>query len=299
MEFSLVVVGLIIAGAVLLFYVIPVNLWITAIFSGVNVNLFELFFMRFRKVPPALIVNSLILVTKAGIKDIHTNLLETHYLAKGNLPNVIKALIVADKANLNLTFKQATAIDLAGRDVLEAVQLSVTPYMILVPKITAVSTDGIQLIAEARVTVRTNIQQLVGGAGEETVKARVGQGIISMVGERNYLSVLERPEEISKKVLNDGLDAGTAFEILSIDIADINIGINIGAKLQIDQAQADLDVANAKAEERRAMAVALEQEMLARVQQARAEVIKAEAEIPVALSGAYRKGTFFGKRVKA
>ncbi len=298
MEYTLIIVGLIIAGAVILFYVIPVNLWITAIFSGVRVNLFELLFMRFRKVPPALIVNSLILITKAGIKDISTNLLETHYLAKGNLPNVIKALVVADKANLNLTFKQATAIDLAGRNVLEAVQLSVTPYMIIVPKITAVSTDGIQLIAEARVTVRTNIQQLVGGAGEETVKARVGQGIISMVGERNYLSVLERPEEISKKVLNDGLDAGTAFEILSIDIADINIGVNIGAKLQIDQAQADLDVANAKAEERRAMAVALEQEMSARVQQARALVIKAEAEIPVALSGAYRKGTFFGKRTQ-
>lgn len=296
MEYTLIIVGLIIAGAVILFYVIPVNLWITAIFSGVRVNLFELLFMRFRKVPPALIVNSLILITKAGIKDISTNLLETHYLAKGNLPNVIKALVVADKANLNLTFKQATAIDLAGRNVLEAVQLSVTPYMIIVPKITAVSTDGIQLIAEARVTVRTNIQQLVGGAGEETVKARVGQGIISMVGERNYLSVLERPEEISKKVLNDGLDAGTAFEILSIDIADINIGVNIGAKLQIDQAQADLDVANAKAEERRAMAVALEQEMSARVQQARALVIKAEAEIPAALSGAYRKGTIYGKR---
>ncbi len=299
MEYTLIIVGLIIAGVVLLFYVIPVNLWITAVFSGVRVNLFELLFMRFRKVPPALIVNSLILITKAGIKDISTNLLETHYLAKGNLPNVIKALVVADKANLNLTFKQATAIDLAGRNVLEAVQLSVTPYMIIVPKITAVSTDGIQLIAEARVTVRTNIQQLVGGAGEETVKARVGQGIISMVGERNYLSVLERPEEISKKVLNDGLDAGTAFEILSIDIADINIGVNIGAKLQIDQAQADLDVANAKAEERRAMAVALEQEMSARVQQARAAVIRAEAEIPVALSDAYRKGTFFGKRAES
>ncbi len=299
MEYTLIIVGLIIAGVVLLFYVIPVNLWITAVFSGVRVNLFELLFMRFRKVPPALIVNSLILITKAGIKDISTNLLETHYLAKGNLPNVIKALVVADKANLNLTFKQATAIDLAGRNVLEAVQLSVTPYMIIVPKITAVSTDGIQLIAEARVTVRTNIQQLVGGAGEETVKARVGQGIISMVGERNYLSVLERPEEISKKVLNDGLDAGTAFEILSIDIADINIGVNIGAKLQIDQAQADLDVANAKAEERRAMAVALEQEMSARVQQARAAVIRAEAEIPVALSDAYRRGTFFGKRAES
>lgn len=292
MEIELIIIaGSIIVGLWLFFYIIPVNLWITATFSGVKVNLFDLAFMRIRKVPPKLIVNSLILAVKAGISDVSSNLLETHFLAKGNLTDVIKALIVAEKANMTLTFKQATAIDLAGRDVLEAVQISVTPYMIIVPSITGVSGDGIQLVAEARVTVRTNIQQLVGGSGEETIKARVGQGIISMIGEaKSFKIVLEKPEEISKKVLADGLDAGTAFEILSIDIADINIGQNIGAKLQIDQAMADLEIANAKAEERRAMAVALEQEMLADIQQAKALVIEAEAEIPAALSMAYRKG---------
>jgi uncharacterized protein YqfA (UPF0365 family) len=278
----------------LFFKIIPINLWITAIFSGVKVNLMDLVFMRFRKVPPALIVNSLILGTKAGIKDVSVELLETHFLAHGNVINVIKALIVADKANLDMSFKQATAIDLAGRDVLQAVQVSVTPYIISVPAITAVSMNGIQLIAEAKVTVRTNIKQLVGGAGEETIKARVGQGIISCIGATpNYMQVLEKPEEISKQVLANGLDAGTAYEILSIDIADINIGINIGARLQIDQAMADLNIANAKAEERRAMAVALEQEMLAKCQEARAKVIREEALIPMALSGAYRQGLFF------
>lgn len=295
MELQLIIIiGLALIGLWLLLYIIPVSLWITAVFSGVQVNLLDLVFMRFRKVPPALIVNSLILAIKAGIKDVNSQLLETHYLAKGNLTNVIKALIVADKANLSMSYKQATAIDLAGRNVLEAVQISVTPYMILVPAITGVSVDGIQLIAIARVTVRTNIQQLVGGAGEETIKARVGQGIISMIGEAiNYKAVLERPEEISRRVLAGGLDAGTAYEILSIDIADINIGHNIGAKLQIDQAAADLEIANAKAEERRAMAVALEQEMLADVQRARATVIEAEQHIPVGLSLAYRKGQLF------
>jgi len=279
------------AGLILLFYIIPVNLWITAIFSGVRVRLTDLVFMRFRKVPPGLIVASLILATKAGIKDITTQQLETHYLAHGNLQNVIKALIVADKANLNMSFKQATAIDLAGRDVLHAVRVSVTPYIIHVPAVTAVSIDGIQLIAEVRVTVRTNINQLVGGAGEETIQARVGQGIISRIGgAANYLEVLEKPEVISKQVLANGLDAGSAFEILSIDIADINIGKNIGAFLQIDQAKADLNIAKAKAEKRRAMAIALEQEMLARVQEARANVIIAEAEIPTALSDAFRRG---------
>ncbi len=287
---------IILAGSVLLavwliLLIFPINLWITAVFSGVRVSLMELVFMRFRKVPPKLIVNSLILAVKAGLKDVNTQLLETHYLAKGNLTNVIKALIVADKANLSMTFKQATAIDLAGRNVLEAVQISVTPYMIIVPSITGVSGDGIQLLTEARVTVRTNIKQLVGGAGEETIKARVGQGIISRIGEAtNYRIVLEKPEEISKRVLAAGLDAGSAFEILSIDIADINIGKNIGAKLQIDQAAADLEIANAKAEERRAIAVANEQEMIAAIQKAKAMVIEAEAEIPAALSLAYRKG---------
>ncbi|MEQ9300869.1 MAG: flotillin-like protein FloA [Cyclobacteriaceae bacterium] len=287
----LIFVGIAIAGLWFILFLIPVNLWITAIFSGVQVSLVDLTFMRFRKVPPNLIVRSLILAVKAGIKDIDTQQLETHYLAGGNLVNVIKALIAADKANLSISFKQATAIDLAGRNVLEAVQISITPYMIIVPAITGVSVDGIQLIAEARVTVRTNLEQLVGGAGEETIKARVGQGIIASIGEAtHYLAVLEKPEEISKRVLAAGLDAGTAFTILSIDIADINIGKNIGAKLQIDQAAADLEIAHAKAEERRAMAVALEQEMLAISQQNRAKVIEAEAEIPAALSMAYRKG---------
>ena len=291
---SIILIGSILAGLWLLFYIIPINLWITATFSGVRVNLVDLVFMRFRKVPPALIVKSLILATKAGILKITTEQLETHYLAHGDLVSVIKALIVADKANLNLDFKQATAIDLAGRDVLEAVQVSVTPYIIMVPSITAVTSNGIQLIAEARVTVRTNLHQLVGGAGEETIKARVGQGIISRIGtSTNHMAVLEKPEAISRHVLANGLDAGTAFEILSIDIADISIGKNIGAKLQIDQAKADLDIANAKAEERRAMAVALEQEMQARIQEAHAKLIQAKIEIPFALSGALRKGRLF------
>jgi len=290
----LVIVGLIVVGFWLFFYIVPVSLWISAVFSGVRVNLFDLVFMRFRKVPPPMIVKSLILATKAGIEGINSQQLETHFLAGGNLINVIKALIAADKANLPMTFKQATAIDLAGRNVLEAVKISVTPYMIVVPAISGISSDGIQMIAEARVTVRTNLQQLVGGAGEETIKARVGQGIISRMGEApNYKIVLEQPEEISKRVLAAGLDAGTAYEILSIDIADINIGKNIGAKLQIDQAGADLEIAHAKAEERRAMAVALEQEMLADIQQARAAVIEAESEIPAALSYAYRKGNLY------
>lgn len=292
----LIIAGFIIAALWLLLFIFPISLWVAAVFSGVRVNLLDLVFMRFRKVPPKLIVNSLILAVKAGIQDVNSQLLETHYLASGNLVSVIKALIVADKANLRLSFKQAAAIDLAGRDVLEAVQISVTPYMIIVPTITGVSGDGIQLIAEARVTVRTNLNQLVGGAGEETIKARVGQGVISSMGEAaSYKSVLERPEDISRRVLSDGLDAGTSFEILSIDISDINIGKNIGAALQIDQAAADLEIANAKAEERRAMAVAWEQEMLANIQKARAQVIQAEAEIPVALSDAFRKGQLMRK----
>lgn len=294
---TLVTIGVIIVGLWLFLYIFPLSLWITALFSGVSVNLFELVFMRFRKVPPSLVVNSMITATKAGLLDISISQLETHYLAHGNLTAVIKSLIVADKANMSLSFKQATAIDLAGRDVLHAVQVSVTPYVVIVPAITGISLDGIQLIAEARVTVRTNLQRLVGGAGEETIKARVGQGIISSIGTaKSYLDVLENPERISKSVLANGLDAGTAYEILSIDIADINIGNNIGAMLQIDQAGADLSVAKAKAEERRAMAVALEQEMTARVQEAKAKVIVAEAEIPSAMSDAFRKGILLGKR---
>jgi uncharacterized protein YqfA (UPF0365 family) len=281
------------AGLMVLFiflYFVPVNLWITAIFSNVKVGLLELVGMRIRKVPPSIIVNSLITSTKAGL-NLTTNDLETHYLAGGNVPNVIRALISADKANINLSFKQATAIDLAGRDVFEAVQISVNPKVINTPNVAAVAADGIQLIAKARVTVRANIAQLVGGAGEETILARVGEGIVTSIGSStNHKSVLENPDRISKLVLERGLDAGTAFEILSIDIADIDVGTNIGAKLQIDQASADLKVAEARAEERRAMAVALEQEMKARNVEMKAKVIEAEAEIPRAISEAFRSG---------
>jgi uncharacterized protein YqfA (UPF0365 family) len=281
------------AGIILFFiflYFVPVNLWITAIFSGVRVGLAELVFMRIRKVPPRVVVESLITATKAGLK-LTSNELETHYLAGGNVPNVIRALISADKANIKLEFKQATAIDLAGRDVFQAVQISVNPKVINTPKVAAVAADGIQLIAVARVTVRASIAQLVGGAGEDTILARVGEGIVSSIGQaKSHKEVLESPDKISKLVLSRGLDAGTAFEILSIDIADVDVGANIGAKLQIDQATADLKVAEAKAEERRAMAVALEQEMIAKAQEARANVIQAEAEIPKAIAEAFTKG---------
>jgi len=284
----IVVVGIIVL--VIFFYFIPVNLWITAQFSNVKVGLLELVFMRIRKVPPNVIVNSLITSTKAGL-SVTTSELETHYLAGGNVPNVIKALISADKANMNLSFKQATAIDLAGRDVFEAVQISVNPKVITTPKVAAVAADGIQLIATARVTVRANIQQLVGGAGEDTILARVGEGIVTSIGSAGtHKDVLENPDRISKVVLEKGLDAGTAFEILSIDIADVDVGANIGAKLQTDQASADLKVAEAKAEERRAMAVALEQENKAKAQEARANVIQAETEVPKAIAEAFRTG---------
>ncbi len=293
MNSALMLLLIVFAAVVFLFvflYFVPVNLWITAIFSGVKVGLFELVFMRIRKVPPGIIVTSMITATKAGLQ-VTTNELETHYLASGNVPNVIKALISADKANINLTFKQATAIDLAGREVFEAVQISVNPKVITTPKVAAVAADGIQLIATARVTVRANIQQLVGGAGEDTILARVGEGIVTSIGSANsHKQVLENPDKISKLVLERGLDAGTAFEILSIDIADVDVGTNIGAKLQIDQANADLKVAEAKAEERRAMAVAQEQEMKAISQEMRAKVIEAEAEIPMAISEAFRSG---------
>jgi uncharacterized protein YqfA (UPF0365 family) len=283
----------VVAAIIFLFvflYFVPINLWITAIFSGVRVGLFELVFMRIRKVPPSIIVGSMITATKAGLK-VTTNELETHYLAGGNVPNVIKALISADKANISLSFKQATAIDLAGREVFEAVQISVNPKVITTPKVAAVAADGIQLIAIARVTVRANIQQLVGGAGEDTILARVGEGIVTSIGSAaSHKEVLENPDKISKLVLERGLDAGTAFEILSIDIADVDVGTNIGAKLQIDQANADLKVAEAKAEERRAMAVAQEQEMKAVSQEMRAKVILAEAEIPKAMAEAFREG---------
>ncbi|MHB9147379.1 MAG: flotillin-like protein FloA [Candidatus Amoebophilus sp.] len=280
----------ILLGFLLFLYFFPVNLWITALFSGVRVSLFELVFMRIRRVPPRVIVESMITATKAGLQ-VTTTEIETHYLAGGNVPSVIRALISADKANIKLTFKQATAIDLAGRDVFQAVQISVNPKVINTPSVAAVAADGIQLVTKARVTVRANIQQLVGGAGEDTILARVGEGIVTSIGSAaSHKEVLANPDQISKLVLQRGLDAGTAFEILSIDIADVDVGENIGAKLQIDQANADLRVAEAKAEERRAMAVAVEQEMRAKSQEARAQVILAESEIPKAMSAALKSG---------
>ena len=284
------IVFICIVGFFMFLYFVPVGLWITAIFANAKVTIGSLIGMRIRKVPPGVIVNSLITANKAGI-PITTNELETHYLAGGNVPNVIRALISAEKANINLDFKQATAIDLAGRDVFEAVQISVNPKVITTPKVAAVAADGIQLIAVARVTVRASIQQLVGGAGEDTILARVGEGIVTSIGSaQSHKEVLANPDKISKLVLSRGLDAGTAFEILSIDITDVDVGANIGAKLQTDQAAADLKVAEARAEERRAMAVALEQEMIAKAQEAKANVIQAEAEIPKALAEAFLKG---------
>lgn len=285
--------GLIVGIFVLLMiilYFIPIGLWFSALVSGVKISLMQLFLMRFRKVPPSVIVRALIEGTKAGIK-LDRDKLEAHYLAGGRVDMVVHALVSAEKANIELTFNMATAIDLAGRDVFEAVQMSVNPKVIDTPPVAAVAKDGIQLVAKARVTVRANIKQLVGGAGEETILARVGEGIVSSIGSsHSHKSVLENPDSISKLVLNKGLDAGTAFEILSIDIADIDIGKNIGAGLQIDQADADKNIAQAKAEERRAMAVALEQEMKAKAQEARAKVIEAEAQIPLAISEAFRAG---------
>lgn len=285
----LMIVGAIIA-LFLILYILPVNLWFTAQLSGVKVNLLNLVLMRLRKVSPSLVVNAMITSTKAGL-NITSNDIETHYLAGGNVNKVIKALISADKANIPLDFKLATAIDLAGRDVFDAVQISVNPRVINTPPVAAVAKDGIQLIAKARVTVRANINQLVGGAGEETILARVGEGIVTTIGSaNNHKEVLENPDKISKTVLGKGLDSGTAFEILSIDIADIDIGENVGAKLQTDQAEADLKVANARAEERRAMAVASEQEMRAKAQEARAKVIEAESQVPLAMAEAFRSG---------
>lgn len=274
----------------LILYLIPVGLWFQALVSGVRISLIQLVFMRWRKVPVRVIVQAMIEATKAGLK-VNRNELEAHYLAGGHVTKVVHALVSASKANIDLTFQMATAIDLAGRDVFEAVQMSVNPKVINTPPVTAVALDGIQLIAKARVTVRANIKQLVGGAGEETVLARVGEGIVSSIGSaKSHKAVLENPDSISKVVLEKGLDAGTAFEILSIDIADIDIGKNIGAGLQIDQAEADLKVARAKAEERRAMAVAKEQEMKALAQEMQARVIEAEAEIPRAIAEAFRSG---------
>jgi uncharacterized protein YqfA (UPF0365 family) len=277
-------------GLWIIFYFIPVGLWFSALLSGVRVSLIQLVFMRWRKVPPSVIVTAMINATKAGL-SITRDELEAHYLAGGRVKLVVNALISADKANIPLNFKAATAIDLAGRDVFEAVQMSVNPKVINTPPIAAVAKDGIQLIAKARVTVRANIRQLVGGAGEETILARVGEGVVSSIGSSDsHKSVLENPDLISKMVLSKGLDSGTAFEILSIDIADIDVGKNIGAQLQMDQAFADKNIAQAKAEERRAMAVANEQEMKAKAQEARAKVIEAEAEIPRAIAESFRSG---------
>ena len=273
------------------FYYVPFLMWISAKVSGVNISLIQLFLMRIRKVPPGVITRAMIEAHKAGLKSLTRDELEAHYLAGGHVERVVHALVSASKANIDLSFQMATAIDLAGRDVFEAVQMSVNPKVIDTPPVTAVSKNGIQLIAKARVTVRANIKQLVGGAGEETILARVGEGIVSSIGSAvNHEIVLENPDSISKLVLRKGLDAGTAFEILSIDIADIDIGKNIGAVLQMDQAQADKNIAQAKAEERRAMAVASEQEMKAKAQEARAKVIEAEAEVPKAMAEAFRNG---------
>jgi uncharacterized protein YqfA (UPF0365 family) len=274
----------------LFFYFIPVGLYITALFSGVRVSIAALIGMRLRKVPPRLVVNTLITATKAGLK-ITTSEIETHYLAKGNVQTVVNALISAEKANINLDFKLATAIDLAGRDVYKAVHDSVNPRVIDSPPVTAVAKDGIQLIVKSRVTVRADIHRLVGGAGEETILARIGEGIVTTIGSaQTHSEVMENPDRISQMVLSRGLDSGTAYTILSIDIADIDIGANVGARLQIDQADADLKVANAKAEERRALAVAQEQEFIAKAQEMRAKVIEAEAEIPMAIAQAFRDG---------
>ncbi|OQX96732.1 hypothetical protein B6I21_00130 [candidate division KSB1 bacterium 4572_119] len=286
----LVVIGIIVFLS-LFTYFVPIGLWITAYFSGVRVKILrDLVGMRLRKVPPHLIIRPMISATKAGIQ-VDINKMEAHYLAGGNVDRVVNALISADKANINLSFERSTAIDLAGRDVFEAVKLSVNPKVIETPLVSAIAKDGIQLRATARVTVRTNIDRLVGGAGEETIIARVGEGIVTTIGSASaHKDVLENPDQISKRVLEKGLDSGTAYEILSIDIADVDVGENIGAKLQTDQAEADKRIAQAKAEERRAMAVAKEQEMKASVVEMQARVVEAEAEVPKAMAQAFREG---------
>lgn len=282
--------ALAVAAILLLTWAVPVRLWIEAIFAGVRVRLGDLIGMRLRKVNPAAVVRPLIASTKAGLA-LGTRPLEAHYLAGGHVDRVVKALISADKADLGLSFERAAAIDLAGRDVLEAVKVSVNPKVMNTPRVAAMAKDGIQMIATARVTVRANINRLVGGAGEDTILARVGEGIVSTIGSADtHKAVLENPDNISKTVLAKGLDAGTAFEILSIDIADVDVGKNIGAELQTDQAEADKRIAQAKAEERRAMAVAAEQEMNARVQEMRARVVEAEAQVPMAMAEAFRQG---------
>ncbi len=285
-----IVVLLLVVGSSFLFWLIPIPLWVAAWSSGAYVGLMTLIAMRLRRVPPSAIVNPRITAMKAGI-ELSIDHLESHYLAGGNVTRVVNALISADKAGIRLEFKQAAAIDLAGRDVFEAVQMSVNPRVISTPKISAVAKDGIQLVVAVRITVRSNINRLVGGATEETVVARVGEGIVSTIGSaRTYEEVLENPDRISKNVLGRGLDSGTAFEILSIDIADIDVGANIGAKLQTEKAEADKQVAQALAESRRAIAVAAEQEMRARVEEMRAKLVESEAQIPMAMAEALRAG---------
>ena len=288
---TLILIVLITIGIFIFLYYVPFMLWINAVVSGVHISLVQLFLMRIRKVPPSKIVNCMIEAHKAGLTDVKRDGLEAHYLAGGHIERVVHALVSASEAGIALPFQMATAIDLAGRDVFEAVQMSVNPKVIDTPPVTAVAKDGIQLIAKARVTVRANIKQLVGGAGEDTILARVGEGIVSSIGSaESHKMVLENPDSISKLVLSKGLDDGTAFEILSIDIADIDVGKNIGAQLQMDQAEADKNIAQAKAEERRSMAVASEQEMKAKAQEARAKVIEAEALVPQAMAEAFRNG---------
>ena len=290
MDAPIIIAVVIIALFLVFITVVPIGMWITAVASGVKIGLFSLIGMKIRRVKPEYIVNPMIKATKAGI-NVKTNQLEAHFLAGGNVDSVVNALIAAERAGINLTFEQASAIDLAGRNVFEAVKMSVTPKVIETPQIAAVAKDGIELLVKARVTVRTNINQLIGGAGESTVLARVGEGIVTTVGSSQlHSSVLENPDDISKVVLEIGLDSGTSFEIISIDIDDIDIGRNIGANLQSLQAEANTKSAQAKAEERRAMAVALEQEMKAEVVKAKAEVVKAEAEVPRAMSEALRSG---------
>lgn len=287
---TVILIAIVVIVLLIILRFFPIGLWFQAIVTGVRVNILQLFFMRIRKVPPRTIVTAMIEAKKAGI-DLDRDSLEAHYLAGGHVSSVTHALVSASKANIDLPFQMATAIDLAGRDVFEAVQMSVNPKVIDTPPVTAVAKDGIQLIAKARVTVRANIERLVGGAGEDTVLARVGEGIVSSIGSADsHKEVLENPDFISRTVLTKGLDQGTAFEILSIDIADIDIGKNIGAELQTDQAEADLKVAQAKAEEKRAFAVAHEQEMKAKTQEMRAKFIEAEAEVPKAMSEAFRSG---------
>lgn len=288
---TLFFIFLVIIGAIVLFYFVPFGLWVQALTSGASVSIASLVGMRLRKVPPGVIVTARITAAKAGLANISSDQLEAHYMAGGNIALVIAALISADKASIPLPFERAAAIDLAGRNVLEAVQMSVLPKVMTTPKISAMAKDGIQLSAYVKITVRTNLQRLVGGATEETVLARVGEGVVSTIGSaETHKQVLENPDSISKNVLAKGLDAGTAFEILSIDIADVDVGANVGAKLQAEQAEADKQIAQARAESRRATAVAIEQEMKARVHEMRARVVEAEAQVPLAMAEALRAG---------